>query len=96
MVRSTRGPLGGYSLARSPGDTTVGDIIRVLEGPIAPVDCVAEDQVGFQHCAKTNGCVTRFIWERLRDSMSRVLDAISLDDLVREGVQREADGCLPE
>jgi Rrf2 family protein len=92
LVRSTRGPMGGYSLARRPENITVGDIIRVLEGPIAPVDCVAEDQTDFHHCAKTDGCVTRFIWERLRDSMTRVLDSISLDDLVREGLDREEEG----
>lgn len=92
LVRSVRGPQGGYALSRSPERVTVGDVIRVLEGPIAPVDCVNEDASAFQHCAKTSGCVTRFIWERLRDSMARVLDSITLADLVAEGAQIEATG----
>lgn len=90
LVRSVRGPQGGYALARHPQTITVGDIIRILEGPIAPVDCVNEDNASFRHCARTAGCVTRFIWERLRDSMTRVLDSITLADLVAEGSAIEA------
>lgn len=44
LVKSTRGAQGGYFLARSPKDVTVGDIIRVMEGPIAPVDCLLSTQ----------------------------------------------------
>ncbi|MEW6032188.1 MAG: Rrf2 family transcriptional regulator [Bacillota bacterium] len=92
LVRSSRGSQGGYALARRPEDVTVGDVIRVLEGPIAPVECVSEDGAAFQHCAKTDGCVTRYIWEKLRDSMTRVLDSISLADLVLEARSREERG----
>lgn len=83
LVRSVRGAQGGYALARRPADITVGDVIRVLEGPIAPVDCVAEG-VHATPCAKSDCCVTRGIWKRLRDSMNEVLDSFSLADLVAE------------
>ncbi|HCJ11429.1 MAG TPA: Rrf2 family transcriptional regulator [Clostridiales bacterium] len=85
IVRSVRGPQGGYVLARSPDEITVGDIIRVLEGPIAPVECVSQDPGDFRHCGRTDGCVTRPVWEKLRDSMVRVLDSITLKDLLDEG-----------
>jgi len=90
LVRSARGPQGGYALARKPENMTVGDIIRVLEGPIAPVDCVAEDGAEVEPCARTDECVTRVIWEKLRDSMTSVLDSITLADLVREAGDRQA------
>jgi len=82
LVKSTRGAQGGYILAREPDEIKVGDIIRVLEGPIAPVDCVCEEEP--EKCARAETCVTRGIWEKLRDSISSVLDAISLADMVKE------------
>ncbi len=85
LVRSVRGAQGGYSLARPPETITVGDIVRVLEGPIAPVGCVSAEA---EPCARSDGCVTRVIWERLRDSMTRVLDSFSLADLVAEAAGR--------
>lgn len=93
LVRSVRGSQGGYTLGRSPESITVGDIIRVLEGPIAPVDCVSEGSAaGLLQCARSDGCVTRVIWERLRDSMTQVLDSISLADLVAEARRRDPAG----
>lgn len=85
LVRSVRGAQGGYVLGRDARSITVGDVIRVLEGPIAPVGCVATDETGPGVCARSEGCVTRPIWERLRDSMELVLDSISLADLVADG-----------
>ncbi len=93
LVRSLRGSQGGYSLARRPEDISVGDIIRVLEGPIGPVECVTGDlEAGEGPPCGRVGCVTRPIWERLRDSMTQVLDSISLADLVADAVKAEADG----
>jgi len=92
LVRSVRGPQGGYALARKAENITVGDIIRVLEGPIAPVDCVIEDGSEVESCSRTGECVTRVIWEKLRDSMTSVLDSITLADLVREAGGSESAG----
>lgn len=84
LVRSLRGMAGGYELGRAPDKITVADIIRVLEGPIAPVDCVTEDENSSLACDHTDGCVTRRIWAKVRDSISEVLEAITLADLVKE------------
>lgn len=80
LISSIRGAQGGYILAYHPEDIKVGDIIRVLEGPIAPTHCVNEDDSFL--CEKSNICVTRDIWLKLRDSINDVIDEISLADMV--------------
>ena len=82
LVKSLRGSQGGYILGRAAKDITVGDIIRVLEGPLAPVDCVNE--VNPDDCKRADNCVTRLIWAKVRDSVSEILDSYSLEDLVNE------------
>jgi len=82
LVKSIRGSQGGYILGRAAKDISVGDIIRVLEGPLAPVDCVNE--VNPDDCKRADNCVTRLIWAKVRDSVSDILDSYSLEDLVNE------------
>ncbi len=82
LIRSVRGAQGGYLLARDPEDITVGDIIRALEGPIAPVACVSEDYP--EECDRAEGCVTRLVWAKVRDSIVEVLDSLTLYALVEE------------
>lgn len=84
LVRSVRGAQGGYALARDPEDITVGDIVRVLEGPIAVTYCTMPDSRGVEHCGRAQGCVARGVWERVSESIARVLDSITLADLCRE------------
>ncbi|HSW10468.1 MAG TPA: Rrf2 family transcriptional regulator [Bacillota bacterium] len=88
LVRSVRGAQGGYTLGRPPGAISVGDILRVVEGPISPVACVANPLA----CARTDGCVTRGIWSRLRDRMVELLDSISLADLCQEAASEPFTG----
>ena len=78
ILRSTRGPKGGVSLARSPGDIRLGEVIQLLEGSIALVDCVEHPDV----CTRSELCVTRDMWEELGDAMNRVLESTTLQDLV--------------
>ncbi len=82
LVRSVRGAQGGYILARQPDDIKVGDIIRVLEGPIAPVECVNEEDA--EQCHKAESCITRSVWEKVRNSIEDVLDSISLADMCKD------------
>ncbi|MDD4334214.1 MAG: Rrf2 family transcriptional regulator [Desulfotomaculaceae bacterium] len=82
LVKSMRGAKGGYFLAREPSEIRVGDVIRTLEGPIAPVHCVSEIDPG--NCNKADYCITRTVWERVRDGIAGVLDSITLADLCRE------------
>jgi len=85
LVKSIRGSQGGYILGKSPDCITAGDIIRVLEGPIAPVECVSESNP--EACDRADFCVTRVIWTKVRDSIAEVLDSYSLADLVQESQQ---------
>lgn len=82
LIKSVRGSQGGYILGRNPKDISVGDVVRVLEGPIAPVECVSE--VNPDECQRADYCVTRIIWSRVRDAITEVLDSYSLADLVKE------------
>ncbi len=82
LVKSVRGAQGGYSLSKPPGEITVGDIVRVLEGPIAPLDCVNQDDP--EHCQKSEHCVTKNVWAKVRDSISEVLDSVTLEDMCRD------------
>jgi len=82
LVKSIRGSQGGYILGRKPEDITAGDIVRVLEGPIAPVECVSESNP--ESCARANYCVTRDIWTKVRNAIADVLDSYTLDDLAQE------------
>ena len=87
LVKSVRGAQGGYILAREPGQIKVGDIIRVLEGPIAPVYCVSEEDPGC--CDEADYCITKTVWARVRDGIAAVMDGISLADLCREAEEAE-------
>lgn len=90
LVNSVRGAYGGYLLAKEPAEITVGDIIRELEGPIAPADCVAEDNQ--ESCNKVEDCITHLIWKELQESISEVLDSISLEDLRQEAINARQKG----
>jgi Rrf2 family protein len=90
LVEGTRGVRGGYRLARAPSAITVGDVYRVLEGAIAPVECTAEDYLPGT-CLRESGCLSRSIWERVQAAILGVLDSTTLDDLViSESLQRAA------
>lgn len=81
LVSSKRGAHGGYVLARSPELVRVGDVYRVMEGPVAPMDCVSEDDEA-QICPLIEGCETRPIWLKVRDSIVEALDSTTLADLI--------------
>ncbi len=87
LVEGTRGLHGGYRLSRPPGQITVGEIYRVLEGPVAPVECTAEDyQAG--SCDMENGCLSRSVWARVQQSINQVLDSTTLADLLAQSRPR--------
>lgn len=78
LLRSVRGAGGGYLLTRDPGDYTVGEILRPLEGDLAPVECVSP---GGQ-CGRAGQCVTIEVWAKIEQAVSSVVDHITLGDLV--------------
>ncbi len=92
LVKSVRGAQGGYMLGREPENIKVGDIIRALEGPIAPMDCVNEEDP--EECSRSGSCITRNIWRKVRDSISEVLDSITLQDMCDEAeLERQKNDC---
>ena len=80
LVESTRGVRGGYELTRDPSTIKVGQIVRVLEGPIAFVECAAED-ASPSCCEREENCPSRLVWQKVRDSVAEVLDSMTLADL---------------
>lgn len=87
LVRSIRGAGGGYLLTRPPEDYTVGEILRPLEGDLAPVECVSRGGC----CERAEQCVTIEVWAKIEQAVSSVVDGITLGDLVaRAGAKRAA------
>ncbi len=81
LITSVRGSKGGYLLSRPPNQIKIGDIVRAVEGPITPVNCLSEKE-GELCCHRRDDCLTRQVWERLRDKINDVLDDVSLDELI--------------
>ncbi len=81
FLESKRGAKGGYFLARPPAQITVGDIIRAMDGPIAPIFCVTEG--GKDQCSEERLCSLRDLWEDVRKAISEVVDKTTLDDICR-------------
>jgi Rrf2 family protein len=80
LVRASRGAQGGYELGRPANEMTVGEILRSLEGPIIPVDCVGESSAA-SYCEREKYCITRSFWEDLRNKINEFLDSVTLQDL---------------
>ena len=79
LVEGTRGVHGGYRLTRPPVEISVGEVVRVLEGPIGPVDCAIEGE-NSECCSRSAACATKEMWQRVRESILEVLDNTSLAD----------------
>ncbi len=79
FVKSVRGSSGGYRLAKKPEEYTIGDILRLTEGSLAPVACVED---GVENCPRAGSCVTLTVWQQLNDAINGVVDHITLADLV--------------
>jgi len=82
FAESRRGSAGGYVLARSPASLTVSEIIRYVEGPLSPVQCVA-DTCGDQ-CSLRDSCAFLPMWKRANKALSEVYDTTTFEDLVKE------------
>jgi Rrf2 family cysteine metabolism transcriptional repressor len=78
IIRSTTGPKGGVTLARKPEEIKLSEITLLLEGSVAPVECVDHPEV----CDRAEFCVTREVWGRRKSAMDGVLGSTTLKDLV--------------
>jgi Rrf2 family protein len=77
-VRSVRGAQGGYMLAKDPSEYTVGMILRLMEGSLAPVNCLENEDA----CDRASRCVTHEVWQKIQEAVESVVDHITLADLV--------------
>lgn len=80
ILISVRGNNGGFMLAKSTSETTVGEILRALEGNLAPVFCV--DESLNNECSRNKQCPTRLIWKRIMNEINCTTDSISIQDLL--------------
>ena len=81
LVQSARGAQGGYKLTKAPSECTVGEILRVLEGDLAPVACAASVHPAL--CPRLDDCVTTEVWRRIGEAINNVVDNITLADLLK-------------
>ncbi len=87
-VRSTRGAQGGYQLVKNPQEYTVGMILRLTEGSLAPVECLAENALP---CERNGRCATVEVYRRIYDAVNDVIDNITVQDLLEIEKEKAAD-----
>jgi Rrf2 family cysteine metabolism transcriptional repressor len=80
MVSSSRGMRGGFTLAKAPSEIKLLDIVQALDGPIAPVRCVDEPSL----FCRSEYCATRDIWVKVKEAANKVLESVTLEDLVKQ------------
>jgi Rrf2 family protein len=85
LITSVRGAQGGYMLSRAPMNITVGQVLRSLEGNLAPADCVLHDT----DCTKEEGCATKLVMVKIKDSIESVVDSITLNDMIEDNLKNE-------
>lgn len=92
-LKSIRGAHGGYRLSKKPADYTVGDILRITEGSLAPVACL-EDEVN--QCPRVEQCPIVSMWEGLYNTINNYVDSITLEDMINENMKENSsfDFCI--
>ena len=84
IVRTTRGPKGGISLVKPPEQIKLSEVIQLLEGSMAPVECVNDPTV----CNRSDICVTRDIWDEIKKMTDSILESVTIQDLVERHKQK--------
>lgn len=90
-VRSTRGAQGGYQLVRAPKEYTVGMILRLTEGSLAPVECLAENALP---CEREGKCATVEVYRRIYEAVNSVIDTTTIQDLLDIEYEKAADNYI--
>lgn len=81
FVQSRRGKVGGYLLAKSPAAIRLGEVVRFIDGPVAPIACIEK---GYSGCADTQGCVLRDVWQRVAEATAKIIDEATFADLLKK------------
>jgi Rrf2 family transcriptional regulator, cysteine metabolism repressor len=90
-IKSRKGRSGGYQLAKPPSEITVAEVIRVMDGPLAPIDCVSV--MAHEPCPMEKTCGLRWLWKEVRDSVAEILERTTFADLVeKSGRRRRSSG----
>lgn len=94
-LRSKKGPHGGYYLAKPPAEISVAEIIRVMDGPLAPIDCVSV--TAHEVCPRENYCGLRWLWKECRDVLAEILERTTFADLAEKTkkAKKKAGGAKP-
>ncbi len=82
VVRSKKGPRGGYRLARSPERITLAEVVRLLDGPLAPISCVSETAFEPCGCPDMEACGLRRVMRDVRDTVASMMEETTLSDLL--------------
>ena len=82
LVKSIRGAGGGYVLARDASEISVGEVLRALEGSLEPVTCAAFHPE--ESCNVQDGCVAKYVWQKINESVTNTVEGIMIDTLVEE------------
>jgi Rrf2 family protein len=86
IVYSRKGPGGGYMLARAASDIKIGQVIRAIDGPIAPIACASRTAYqACRDCKSVKACAVRLTMTKVRNAMSDVLDRVTISDMVAMG-----------
>ena len=89
LVKSVRGPKGGYSLAKPPSEVCLKDLVEILDGPIHLIECLNDPKA----CHKIPSCVTRDIWKEVSEAIGGIFHSITLEDMVKR--RSEKEGFIP-
>jgi Rrf2 family cysteine metabolism transcriptional repressor len=81
-LKSRKGQKGGYVLAKPPGEISVAEVIRVMDGPLAPIDCVSV--MAHETCPMEGTCGLRWLWKDVRDAVAEILERTTFADLVQK------------
>ena len=81
FVKSARGAQGGYKLNKDPKDITVGEVLRLMEGSLAPVSCLEK---GHMECSRAANCATLVLWKEIQDAVDNIVDHTTLADLMEK------------
>lgn len=81
MLKSVRGPQGGYKLAKDPSNYTAGDVLRITEGSLAPIPCLEGEAVECEHYSQ---CSTFDFWKGLLDTVNNYVDSVTIADLAEQ------------
>jgi Rrf2 family protein len=97
LVESKKGRHGGYTLAKEPSKITIGSVIRLIDGPLAPLPCASETAYRkCEECIDESNCGTRIVMRRVRDAMADILDKTTLADVCAEVEERRKSAAHEE